>query len=237
MHIWWKGRAAGRVGSTFRRVKYTVGSKKSYPWTTLLHCLSTITMGPFVGKPEGVSNAFLTYFDYFFRGIKINLGGGVERHQKGGYPPPPDKSSIEWDLHCLPAITVGPVLPAHHQVWTCTGMAAHSNGRSCTLLHKSPTQHHDWTCIALTHTVTFSLNIITCPPSQSDLHWISPPAHNHGRTCTAMPPFWTIIFLERNPATCHRSNVKFDADMLTSLRHAVPYKFTNCLLHNKTALT
>ena len=29
----------------------------------------------FVGKPEGVSNVFLTYFDYFFGGVNTNLGG------------------------------------------------------------------------------------------------------------------------------------------------------------------
>ena len=43
----------------------------------------------FVGKPEGVSNVFLTYFDNFFRGVNTNLG--VERHQRGVKPP--NKSS------------------------------------------------------------------------------------------------------------------------------------------------
>ena len=47
----------------------------------------------FVGKPEGgVGNVFLTYFDYFFRGVNTNLGG--LRGTRGGLNlPTPDKSS------------------------------------------------------------------------------------------------------------------------------------------------
>ena len=38
MYIWGKGRAAGRVVSTFRLVgSGRVGSKESDPWTTLAH--------------------------------------------------------------------------------------------------------------------------------------------------------------------------------------------------------
>ena len=42
----------------------------------------------FVGKPEGVGNVFLTYFDHFYREVITNLG--VERHQRGdrGYTLP-----------------------------------------------------------------------------------------------------------------------------------------------------
>ena len=48
--------------------------------------LSFIDSTQFVGKPEGVSNAFFfTYFDYFF-GVNTNLG--VERHQMGLNPQP-----------------------------------------------------------------------------------------------------------------------------------------------------
>ena len=155
---------------------------------------------------------------------------------------------------------MGPALLAHHQGRTCTArppsrsnlyclstikvghaLAANFNGRPCPVLYYisrlpnitiGPALHaHTHRCFftAYNHLPTISirlaLDIAACPQSRS-------------RTCTALPPFWTIIFLERNPAPCpcHRSNVKIDADMLTSLRHAGPYKITNCLLHNKTAL-
>ena len=46
------------------------------------HYYTILTSTRFVGKPEGVSNVFLTYFDYFLGGVNTNLG--VERHQRGG---------------------------------------------------------------------------------------------------------------------------------------------------------
>ena len=47
----------------------------------------------FVENQRGVSNVFLTCFDYFFWRINTNLG--VKRKQRGVKPPTPDKSSTE----------------------------------------------------------------------------------------------------------------------------------------------
>ena len=51
----------------------------------------------------GVSNVFLTYFDYFFGG-QYKLGGRVERHQMEVKPPTPDKSSNAYDA--TPAVSL-----------------------------------------------------------------------------------------------------------------------------------
>ena len=51
-----------------------------------------------MGKPEGVSNVFLTYFDYFFGG-SIQTWSGREAPERVKPPPPPDKSSIEEKTH------------------------------------------------------------------------------------------------------------------------------------------
>ena len=59
-----------------------------YGCTIILFYFST----RFVGKPDRVSNLFLTYFDYFFGG-GVNTNLGVERHQKGVKPPTPGKPS------------------------------------------------------------------------------------------------------------------------------------------------
>ena len=52
--------------------------------------LSTIR---FVGKPEGVSNVILTYFDYFCRmGGQCKVGGS--RGTRGGLTPPPPVNRV-----------------------------------------------------------------------------------------------------------------------------------------------
>ena len=47
------------------------------------------------GEPEGFSDVFWTYFDYFSWGLIQSCGEEGERHQKGVKPPTSDKSSTD----------------------------------------------------------------------------------------------------------------------------------------------